>query len=76
MSVRYYGQSWCKYRIRIGARVLICRDLHNQVVDGGGRGRRGWFDSHTGWTKTDLSIIQADQTNVPNKKFGWKLYSL
>ena len=35
MPVRYYGQSWCKYRIRIGARVLICRDLHDQVVDGG-----------------------------------------
>ena len=35
MLVRCYGQSWYKYRIRIGARALICRDLRDRVVDGG-----------------------------------------
>jgi len=65
------GQSWYKYQIRIGARVLICRNLRDRVVDGG-----GWSDSHTGWTKAHLSITQADQTNVPNQKIGWKSYSL
>ena len=33
------------YWIYTGARVLICRDLRDRVVDGG-----GWSDSHTGWT--------------------------
>jgi len=28
-----YGQAY-KYRIRIGDRVLICRDLHDQVMNG------------------------------------------
>ena len=28
------GQSWYKYQIRIGARVLICRNLRDRVVDG------------------------------------------
>ena len=36
----------------------------------------GWSDSHTGWIKVHLSITQADQTNVPNQKFGWKPYLL
>ena len=36
MPVRCCGQSWYKYRIHIGARVLICRDLdlRDQIVDG------------------------------------------
>ena len=34
MSVRFYEQSWYKYRIRIGAHVLICRNLQDRVVDG------------------------------------------
>jgi len=57
MPVRCYGQSWYKYRIHTGACVLICRDLRDQVVDGG-----GWSDLHTGWTKVHLSITQPDQT--------------
>ena len=36
MHVRYYGQSWYTHWIGIGARVLICRDLHDRVVDGVG----------------------------------------
>jgi len=63
-------QSWYMYRIYIGAHVY-CKDLRDQVVGGG-----GWSDSHTGWTKAHLSITQADQTNVPNQKIGWKSYSL
>ena len=55
----------------IGARLLIRRDLRDQVIDG-----EGGFDSHTGWTKAHLSITQADQTNIPNQKFSWKTYSL
>ena len=43
MPVRCYGQSWYKYQIRIDARVLICWDLRDRVMDGG-----GWSDSHTG----------------------------
>ena len=70
MPVRCYGQSWYKYRIRIGVRVLICRDLRDRVVD-----EEGWSDS-TRWTNAHLSIIHTDQTNVPNQKFGWKPYSL
>ena len=46
-----YGQSCYKYRIRIGARVLICRDLGDRVVDGG-----SWSDSHTEWIKVHLSM--------------------
>jgi hypothetical protein len=34
MSVCCHGQSWYKYRIRISVRVLTCRDLRDQVVDG------------------------------------------
>jgi len=49
MSVCCYGQNWYKYRIRVGARVLICRDLHDRVVD-----RENWFDSHSGWIKTNI----------------------
>jgi len=71
MPVRCYEQSRYMYWIHIGARVLICKDLRDRVVNGG-----GWSDSHTGWTKAHLSITQADQTNVPNQKFGWKPYSL
>ena len=51
MSVRCYGQSWYKYQIYIGVRVLICKDLRDRVVDG-----EGWSDSHMGWTKAHLSI--------------------
>ena len=68
MPVRCYGQSQYKYRIHIGAHVLICSD---RVMDGG-----GWSDSHTERTKTHLLITQADQTKQPNQKFGWKPYSL
>ena len=71
MPVRCYGQSWYKYRIRIGARVLFCRDLCDRVVDGG-----DWSDSHTGYTKAHMSVTQVDQTNVPNQKIEWKPYSL
>ena len=65
MLVRFYRQSWYKYRIRICARALICRDLRDRVVDGG-----GWSDSHTGWTKVHLSITQASQTNIANQNLG------
>ena len=61
MPVRYYGQSWYMHWIHIGARVLICKNLRDRVVDEG-----GWFDSYTRWTKAHLSITQTDQTNVPN----------
>ena len=65
MPMRCYGQSWYKYQIRIGARVLICRDLRDQVVDG-----EGWSDLHKRWTnEAYMSITQADQTNIPNQIF-------
>ena len=64
-------RTWYKYQICIGARVLICKDLCDRVMDGG-----GWSDSHTRWTKSPLSITQVDQSTVPNKKFEWKPYSL
>ena len=47
MPVRCYELDWYKYQIRIGARVLICKDLCDRVMDGG-----GWSDSHTRWTKS------------------------
>ena len=54
MPVCCYGQSSYMYQIRIGAHMLICRDhLRDRVVDEG-----GWFDSHTGWIKIHLSIIE------------------
>ena len=60
MPVCCYGQSSYKYQIRIGARMLICRDrLRDRIVDG-----RGWSNSHTVWTKVHLSITQLDQTNI------------
>ena len=71
MSVRCYGQSWYKYRIRIVVCVLICRDLRDLVVDG-----VGWSDSHTGQTKTHLSITRDDQTNESSQIFRWKPFTL
>jgi hypothetical protein len=35
MPVHCYRQSWYKYRIRMLALTLICRDLRDQVVDEG-----------------------------------------
>jgi len=65
MPMYCYEQSWYKYRICIGASMLICRDLRDRIVDGG-----DWYDSHMRWTKAHLSITDVDQTNVPNQKFG------
>ena len=48
--------------------TLICRDLRDRIVEGG-----GWSNLHTEWTKAHLSIIQEEQINIPNQKFGWKL---
>ena len=62
-----YRQSWYKYRICIVARILICRNLHDQMVDG-----VSWSDSNTRWTKALLSITRDGS----NKKLRWKPYSL
>ena len=34
MLLRCYGQSWYKYHTHIGVRVLICKDVHDRVMDG------------------------------------------
>ena len=51
--------------------MLICRDPRDPVVDG-----VGWSDSHTGQTKTHLSITRDDQTNEPSQIFRWKPFTL
>ena len=57
--MRCYRQSWYKYRICVGARVLICRDLRDRVVDGG-----GWSDSHTGGPRP---IVAVNNTSGPKQ---------
>ena len=59
MPVHCYEQSWYKYRIHIGTRVLICMNLRDRVVYGG-----GCFDTHTRWTKVHLSMTR----DGPNQK--------
>ena len=50
MLVRCDGQSWYKYRMLIGTRVLIYRNLRDRVIEGG-----GWSDTHTGWTNPPVN---------------------
>jgi hypothetical protein len=65
MSVRYYGQSYYNYWIRIGVTLLICMNLCDRVVNG-----EGWSDSHTGWTKTP----PVNNTGGPNQHTQLKIW--
>jgi len=65
--------SWCKYRICIGARALICRDLRNRVVDVGVRPARirdrlrSTFNDTSGPNQTNQSKINGNFTCFSNR---------
>ena len=67
MPVRCYGQCWYKYWIRIGVHVLICRNLRDRVVDGG-----GWSDR----IRDELSVNNIDGPRTKSKIYVETLLAL
>ena len=68
MPVRCYGQSWYKYRIRIGAHVLFCRNLRDRIVD-----RECWSDSYTDGLKPTCLLHRWTKPTHQTKNLGGNL---